>query len=224
MWPISDSKKTDIFPYITLLIVFVNIAVFFLQLLSPDQELIIERYALIPSKLIIDPSYYYTLLTSAFLHGSFIHLFSNVWYLWIFGDNLEAKLGRIRFILFYLSAAVFASSVQAILMWGDFIAVMGASGAISGVLGYYSVAFPQSKIRSFLIAYPRVGIYEIRAKYLLTFWFVLQFISSVIASEYENTQIAWGAHIAGFMFGIGVYYTGRMLELRRKRPEKKEKS
>lgn len=211
MWPISDSQKSKIVPVVTLIIIVVNVAIYAYQLFIGDITEILRQFALIPSEIANDSSAWYTLFSSMFLHASLIHLFSNMWYLWVFGDNVEAKMGSARFLIFYLAAGIFAAGVQLLLVWNSEVAIVGASGAISGVLGYYAVAFPGSRIKSFIVAYPRVGIYHIRAPYLLVVWFAIQFISTILSFSGDDGGVAWGAHVGGFLFGAVIAWLGIMM-------------
>ncbi|WKZ31436.1 MAG: rhomboid family intramembrane serine protease [Candidatus Dojkabacteria bacterium] len=210
MWPISDSQKSKIFPVVTVVLILINVLFFVFQYLQSDLELFLQSYALIPTELIANGEWL-TLVTSMFIHGGALHLFSNMWYLWVFGDNVEAKMGSGKYLLFYLVAGLVAALVQLGISWDTNVAIIGASGAISGVLGYYAVAFPQSKIKSFIIAYPRVGIYDISAKYLLAFWFALQFLNSLLSYSNGEGGVAWGAHVGGFLFGAGIAWLGKAM-------------
>jgi membrane associated rhomboid family serine protease len=130
-------------------------------------------------------------VVSMFLHGGLLHLGGNMLFLWIFGNNIEDRLGRVRYLLFYLAAGVVATASQVALDPSSVLPMIGASGAIAGVMGAYLLLYPNARILSLLFVFP----VEIRAKWLLGFWFVSQFFLS------PSSGVAWGAHVGGFVFG-----------------------
>ncbi|MDH5471639.1 MAG: rhomboid family intramembrane serine protease [Gammaproteobacteria bacterium] len=144
-----------------------------------------------------------TFFTSMFLHGGWMHLIGNMLYLWIFGNNVEDAMGHKRFILFYLICGVAAALTQAIPNPDSVIPMIGASGAISGVLGAYWLLYPHARV---LIVIP-IGFYlhttRIKAGWVLGFWFILQIVSSIMSADQQG-GVAWGAHIGGFVAGIAL--------------------
>ena len=141
-------------------------------------------------------SVWLSLLTSMFLHGSLLHLGGNLLFLWIFGNNIEDHLGHFRFVLFYLVGGLIASAAHIGLNLESTIPVVGASGAIAAVMGAYLVWFPDAPVRTALILFIFVSFVDIRAKWLLGFWFVSQFFTN------PNSGVAWAAHVGGFAFGV----------------------
>ncbi len=142
-----------------------------------------------------------TLVTSMFLHGGWLHLAGNLLYLWIFGNNVEDRLGHLRFLLFYLGCGIAAAAAQIAPDPGSTIPMVGASGAISGVLGAYLVLFPRSRVVVF-IPISFMLLHEIRAFWLLVIWFALQLVSAVAAPD--SAGVAWWAHVGGFVAGAVV--------------------
>lgn len=149
---------------------------------------------------------WFTLLTSMFMHGSFIHLFGNMLYLWIFGDNLEDRLGHMRYAVFYIVCGIVASLSHVFVSMDSYIPSLGASGAISGVMGGYMLLFPRRRVRVMIGR----GITEVPAFVALGFWIVFQVISSLMSGA--EAGIAFAAHIGGFIAGlvlIKVFAIGR---------------
>jgi len=144
---------------------------------------------------------YLTIFSSMFMHGGFMHLIGNMLYMWIFADNIEDVLGRTRFIIFYLLSGVGAAMAQVLMDTGSQIPMVGASGAIGGVLGAYLINYPHAKV---LVLIP-LGFFsqliKVKALYVLGFWFVLQFINSSMMSS-EGGGVAYAAHIGGFISGM----------------------
>jgi membrane associated rhomboid family serine protease len=152
-----------------------------------------------------DKSPFLAVLTSMFLHGGLLHLGGNMLFLWVFGNNIEDRLGRIRYLVFYLAAGIVATLAHVALQPSSTIPVVGASGAIAGIMGAYLIWHPNVRIRTifmFFFIFP----FKIRAKWLLGFWFLSQFFVN------PNEGVAWGAHVGGFLFGALV---GLLLRPRR---------
>jgi membrane associated rhomboid family serine protease len=142
-----------------------------------------------------DKSVPLSVLTSMFLHGDLMHLGGNLLFLWIFGNNIEDHLGAARYLLFYVVAGVVATLAHVALNLDSTIPMVGASGAIAGVMGAYLVWFPNAPVRT-LIAFFFITLIRVRAKWVLGFWFALQFFTS------PNSGVAWAAHVGGFVFGV----------------------
>jgi membrane associated rhomboid family serine protease len=140
-------------------------------------------------------SVWLALLTSMFLHGSLMHLGGNMLFLWVFGNNVEDHLGRVKFVVFYLVGGVVATFAHIALNIDSTVPVVGASGAIAAVMGAYLVWFPDAPVRTVVIFF-LITLINIRAKWLLGFWFVSQFLIN------PNSGVAWGAHVGGFVFGV----------------------
>ena len=205
MFPISDSHKSNKIPFVTLAIIAANIFVFYQQLITPDGDAFILKYALTPSAInFLDPLTLITFVTSIFLHGGFFHILSNMWFLWIFGDNVEAHLGRIKYIFLYMVAGLVGNIFQFLLMPDSNIPMLGASGAVSGILGSYMVLFPYSRIKTILLLFFFVSITEIPAMVYIFYWFIIQLFSGIasLPISFATGGIAFWAHVGGFVTGL----------------------
>lgn len=206
MFPLSDSARAPRFPIFTSLLILANIFVFYKEITAPDLEVFINYYALIPTA--INWTDYHTFLpfvTAIFLHGGFLHILSNMWFLYIFGDNVEGELSPLGFLLLFFGAGIAGNLLQFLLMPSSSIPLLGASGAIAGVLGCYYMLFPTSKIKTLVFLFFFVTIIEISAPLMLGYWFVLQLFSGANTfNEMANSQggVAYFAHIAGFIIGL----------------------
>ncbi len=212
MFPLYDDNPTEINPVITIGLIIICILVFLWQT-SLGQDLgqaIVYSLGMIPavlfngtelsSELYIVPAEV-TVLTSMFMHGGFLHLGGNMLYLWIFGNNIEDSMGHFRFIIFYLLCGTAAALAQAVVDPGSEIPMIGASGAVSGVLGAYLLLYPHAKV---LVVVPIIIIiktFRIPAMFVLGLWFAMQLISSANTVSGEGGT-AWWAHIGGFVAGM----------------------
>ena|SRR3989344_2981228 len=205
MFPISDSIKSKHFPFLTLFFIAVNVYVFFKELVAPNTEGFIYAFSLIPSR--VDLRDYTTLfpfVSAMFLHGGFLHIISNMWFLMIFGDNVESFFGKFRYVFVYLVSGIAGNVLQYLLYPNSAIPMLGASGAVSGVLGAYYVLYPHSRIKTLLPIFFFITIVEIPAVIYLFYWFFIQLLSGV-ASLPIATQtggVAFWAHVGGFVAGI----------------------
>jgi len=206
MIPLKDDNPTSGKPIVTYLLIIICVLVFLIQLGSQSYKTgqLFYSYGLIPSVLMghdhlptdlyVVPAYI-TILTSMFMHGGFMHLIGNMLYMWIFADNIEDNLGQKKFLLFYLLTGTCAAMTQVLMDTQSQVPMVGASGAIGGVLGAYLINHPNAKV---LVLIP-FGFFsqliKIRALYVLGFWFILQFISS-------GGGVAYAAHIGGFVSGM----------------------
>lgn len=206
MFPIKDQPSSGIFPIITIIIIFVTTIVFGIELLSPNTENLIYQFALVPSSVnFLKFSTLTPFLTSIFLHGGFMHIIFNMWFLWIYGDNVEAALGKIRFILFYLSGGIIAGIIQYFFLIGDSVPILGASGAIAAVLGFYFVKFPRNTVKTIIPLFLVITTVNLPSRIVLFSWFLTQILSgtsSLAIQTQANSGIAWWAHIGGFIYGI----------------------
>lgn len=205
--PLKDNIPTRTFPIITMAIVFVNTMVFLMQKLYLGGQGALDVYkyfGLIPRELLtavttrwdLIPYNALTVFSSMFLHGGFFHILGNMLYLWIFGNNVEDVLGHKRFIFFYFISGIVAAAFQVLYDPFSEIPMVGASGAVSGVLGAYLVLFPLARVKTLLFIFIFIKVVEVPAILLLTIWFAIQ----VFFSYGEGT--AWYAHIGGFIFGL----------------------
>ena len=216
MIPLKDDNITNSTPILSYAIIAICVAVFLLQISSPGYTTgnLFYSYGVVPASLLgiealpndlekIDP--YLTIITSMFMHGGWMHLIGNMLYMWIFADNIQDDLGKTKFIIFYLTAGAAAALTQVYLNVNSTVPMVGASGAISGVLGAYLIRYPRNKV---LVLIP-LGIFtqllKIPALFVLGFWFILQFVSSAGSSS-EGGGVAYGAHIGGFVFGAAVMF------------------
>lgn len=205
MFPISDSIRSNKFPFITLLIIAANIYVFFLQITAASPDSLILQYALTPSK--VDFLNLETLppfITALFLHGGLFHILSNMWFLWVFGDNVEAHIGKIKYIFLFLLSGLAGNALQYVIFSSSSIPMLGASGAVSGILGSYLVLFPGSKIKTFLVFFFFVSITEIPAVIYIFYWFAIQLFSGIasLPLTFQTGGIAFWAHVGGFIAGL----------------------
>ena len=201
MIPLKDENPTKNRCYLRYVILFICLVVFFFQISSSQSNLITYYFGFKPASFFNNfdkPTFFpiLTLFTSLFMHGGWMHLIGNMMYLVIFADNIEDVFGKKKFILFYLFSGIFASFSQALLNLSSDIPMIGASGAIAGVLGAYLFYFPKAKI---LVLVPFFIFFTLRipASILLIFWFIFQFLN---LSNIESS-VAWMAHIGGFIFG-----------------------
>jgi membrane associated rhomboid family serine protease len=206
MIPLYDTVRSRTFPFINLLLIAANVAAFLyeLQLGAPALERFIFTWGVVPTQIAGDlTGSWPTIFTSMFLHGGWFHLISNMWFLYIFGDNVEARLGGIRYLLFYLLSGVAAVLLQTYLLPASTVPMIGASGAIAGVLGAYLISFPHSRIASLVPIIFIFTIIEVPAVIFLVFWFLSQLYSGWFAMQGASASgIAWWAHIGGFVFGV----------------------
>lgn len=200
MLPLRDHERSERFPIVTISLIGINILAFIAEYMAPDLDVFIRTWALVPSQL--RPI---TFLTSMFLHGGLAHIGFNMWYLWIFGDNIEGRIGHGWFLLFYLAAGLAAIAAELPSMLGSSIPMLGASGAIAGVLGMYLALFPHHRVDALIPDF--FGFWRMTtlpASLVLGFWFVLQIFSGVGSIGVEGGGVAWFAHIGGFVFGFVV--------------------
>ncbi|NPV76661.1 MAG: rhomboid family intramembrane serine protease [Anaerolineae bacterium] len=209
MFPIRDTIRSRSFPIITLLLIAVNALVFFFELsLSPASlERFVYSFGLVPARLNLgNPFSFYPFLTHMFLHGGWLHFLSNMWTLFIFGDNVEDRMGSGGYLLFYLLGGFVAGGLQTFFSPGSNIPSIGASGAIAAVLGAYFLFFPRARVITFIPLFFLPWFVEISAFVYLGFWFVSQLFSGVLslstASGAQMGGVAWWAHVGGFLFGL----------------------
>ena len=211
MFPIHDDNPTRITPYVTYVLLAGCILVFLWQIsLGDTEQFAVYSFGVIPSVLFgvrslpveleVLPAWM-TIFSSMFLHGGWMHLIGNMLYLWVFGNNVEDAMGHVRFIVFYFLCGALAALTQAMFNPASEIPMIGASGAISGVLGAYLLLHPRARI---LVVIPiGILIYTpwIAAYWVLGFWFVLQLVNSIVAAG-DNGGVAYGAHLGGFVAGM----------------------
>ena len=209
MIPLRDVIPSRTWPYVTVTIIVVNALVFVFELRLPltDRARFIEVYGIVPASVTS-----LSLLTSMFLHGGWLHFLGNMLYLWIFGDNVEDRVGHGRFIVFYSTCGLAATLAQVISNPTSVVPMVGASGAIAGVMGAYFVLFPRSRVLTLLPLFIFWELIEVPAILFLGFWFLLQLLSGVgsVAAGQDVGGIAFWAHIAGFATGaVAIFFFRR---------------
>ena len=209
MIPLKDSPKTRRFPFVNVTIIVINIAVFIWQLTLTESQLIAFVYAngLIPERLLEVMSQgnisamVAPLVAYQFMHGGWLHIGSNMLYLWVFGDNIEDRVGHFKYLVFYLLMGGLAAFAQVALDPASSVPIIGASGAVAGVLGAYLVSCPRARVLALIPIFIIFTVAEIPAVFFLGFWFLLQLFQGV-ASIGATVSIAWWAHIGGFVAGM----------------------
>ena len=211
MFPLHDDNPTQTVPYVTYALIVACVLAFFWQLsLGDAMQLSVYSLGMIPSVLLdiksLPPELdllpaWMTLFTSMFLHGGWMHLIGNMLYLWIFGNNVEDAMGHGRFIVFYLLCGVLAALSQAAMNPVSEVPMIGASGAISGVLGAYVLLYPHARVLVVIPIFILIYTVRVAAYWVLGFWFVMQLFNSA-ASVGQQGGVAFAAHIGGFVAGM----------------------
>jgi len=215
MIPIRDTEPSLTKPVIVKAIIFINVLVFLYEVILGHQrlELFMDHAGLIPAK------YFYLgefasqaygerftpLFTHMFLHGGWFHVGFNMLFLWIFGDNVEDRLGKVRFVIFYLVCGLAAAYLQLYMSADSRVPMVGASGAIAGIMGGYMVLFPRARVVAIVPIFYFVQLVQLPAVVFLGFWFVMQFFSGTIAAlegARSRGGVAFWAHIGGFVAGV----------------------
>ncbi len=217
MLPVTDEPRARTFPYVNLGIIIANVIVFIYELTLSDAELtqFFYNHGVVPSELVdwLDTpaglAQPFTIYTAAFLHGGWLHLIGNMIYLWVFGDNIEDALGHLKYVAFYLVAAVGAVTLQVAVDPHSTVPMIGASGAIAGVLGAYLVFYPRATVGA-LVGY--VWYVPIPAAVVIGFWFFMQLLYGVAALGADTAAqegIAFWAHVGGFLTGSAIAAAAR---------------
>jgi membrane associated rhomboid family serine protease len=215
MIPLTDENPTDTIPIINIFLIITNISVFIYQnyFVPGGAQPLFLKLGFIPYELThlvdINPKNLVplplTIFTAMFMHGGWLHLLSNMLYLWIFGDNIEDILGHVKYLVFYIVCGISATLIHGFINIDSQIPTIGASGAIAGVLGAYMLLYPRARIKTLLIIIFFVKIVYIPAIIILGFWILIQVISGF--AEYglrTGSGIAWFAHIGGFIAGMAL--------------------
>ena len=205
MIPISDSPRIKL--PITNIIIIVFIIIIFLTQIFGDYEKIIYQYALIPSEINFNNiTTLYRFMTAIFLHGDIFHLIFNMWFLWIFGDNIEEKLDFKIFLIIFFVSGLIGNLLQFLFMSNSNIPILGASGAIAGILGAYIILFPKKRIKTLIPIFGAPIIIYLPAIIMLGYWFILQVISVNFNISQDFSGIAVLTHIGGFISGSIIAY------------------
>lgn len=207
MIPLRDLLPSRTFPGVNTAFIVANTIVFVFELIlgsGPAYEHFIETWGLVPMTMRLgnDPVAYVTIVTSMFLHGGFMHLIGNMWFLYIFGDNVEDALGHVRYPIFYLLCGMGAAAAQVLVDPTSKIPMIGASGAIAGVLGAYISLFPRARVFSLIPIGPFIQFANIPAFVFILIWFVLQLFQGLGSLGSDGGGTAWWAHIGGILVGF----------------------
>ena len=230
MIPLKDTIPSRTFPFVNYTIILLNFLFFLYQLsLGPHLEKFLYAWGVVPAQFFAPLSIGHLhlsqrilpLFTSMFLHGGWLHFLGNMLYLYIFGDNVEDRLGHARYLLFYLLCGVLATAAHLITNHDSRLPTIGASGAIAGVMGAYFFLYPYARVVTLIFIFFFFDIVEIPAFFFLAFWFIFQFLSGTIVATQDAMSggVAWWAHIGGFLAGIlllfvfGVRRTGRRMRV-----------
>jgi hypothetical protein len=223
MIPLRDTIPSHSFPLVTVTIIATNVLVFLYEVgLGPSIERFLLVYGFVPARYLYLsqgetwnlPARFGPMLTSMFLHGGWFHLIGNMWTLWIFGDNVEDRLGKGRFLLYYVTCGIAAAYLHYLTGPTSGIPVVGASGAIAGIMGGYFVLFPRAQILTLLPIFVFIQIVTVPAVVFLAFWFIAQLFNGLVASAARmGGGVAWWAHVGGFVAGALM-----IMPLRRSQP------
>jgi membrane associated rhomboid family serine protease len=206
MIPLRSSERHYTPSTVTLLLIVANVLVFLYELSlglnSRQMNYFIAAYGIVPDQL--RPV---TVLTSMFIHGGFLHILGNMWFLWIFARGIEDLLGHVKFLVFYFACGIAAGIIHIIVNANSPVPTVGASGAIAGVMGAYLIKFPRARIVTLVPIFLFFTTLDIPAAFLLLYWFAIQFFSGVGSVGYSTASsgdVAWFAHIGGFLAGMGL--------------------
>ena len=213
MIPLKDKNPTHRVPVVNIALIIANAAIFLYEVsLGPRIEQFLLTFGVVPSDIVesftsgrfrigaVSPFF-----TSMFLHGGWLHLAGNMLYLWVFGDNVEDKLGHGRYLVFYVVCGLAASLLHVFIAPSSSMPTVGASGAISGILGAYLLMFPRARVVTVIPIFFFLQVAELPALVVLGFWFVMQFFNGLISLGYETGGmggVAWWAHVGGFVAGL----------------------
>ena len=197
-YPYKDDNPRVLFPFVTYGIIGLNILVFWAQFFVYGNERLISTFAFVPYEFKL-----FTIFTSMFMHGGLMHIIGNMWFLYIFGDNVESILGHVRFLLFYLFCGIGAAVAQFLIQPDSTTPMVGASGAIAGVLGAYMIKFPKARVHVLAVIFIFITTIVVPAQLVLGLWFLMQLSGGLGSLGFDTTGgIAWFAHIGGFIVGI----------------------
>ncbi|GAB6189829.1 rhomboid family intramembrane serine protease [Marinitoga arctica] len=215
MFPLRDINPSSKKPIVTIILIVINTIIFMFEIILPPEirENFINNLGFTPIELTKGIVYWdlryiilnlFTILTSMFLHGSFMHIIGNMWSLWLFGDNVEDKLGHFKFLLVYIISGYIASFTHYIFNINSSVVTIGASGAIAGVIGIYFVLFPFAKIQTLFLLLWFPFFVNIPAFIFIGLWFLAQVFNGLLSlvGPYYGSGVAWWAHIGGFMYGV----------------------
>jgi membrane associated rhomboid family serine protease len=203
MIPLRSSERTYSTAVVTLVLIALNAVVFLHEITLPDYQLnrFILQYGLVPDRL-----HFYQLFTSMFIHGGWMHILGNMWFLWVFGRGVEDSIGHTRYLIFYLACGVASALANVLATPFSPVPTVGASGAIAGVMGAYLIKFPRARIVTLVLIIFFFTTLDIPAAFLLLYWFAIQFFNGFGSigggSQVARGDVAWFAHIGGFIAGM----------------------
>ncbi len=231
MIPIRDENPTEITPFVNYLFIGLNIAAWFLLQGAGDPQVLrasVESFGAVPCEIVgecpIEGIRYPSLITSMFMHGSWAHLLLNMLFLWVFGNNIEDSMGHLRYIVFYLVCGLAAVAAQILIAPASQVPMVGASGAISGIMGGYILLYPRVRVR---VWFPPIFIFNLPAAFMLGYWFVGQLVQGfgvlAIVDEQQGGVAFW-AHIGGFVAGLVLVKPFEKTELVQAKQQKRQLS
>jgi membrane associated rhomboid family serine protease len=224
MFPLRDENPTEITPIVTVALIAANVLVWLFVESAGVGDRFIEAlcvYGAIPGEITgalgagtelhlgehvcrIGGLGKISLITSMFLHGGWMHLIGNMWFLWVFGNNIEDSMGHLRFVVFYLATGIVAAGAHVVSDTGSGVPMVGASGAISGVMGAYIVLYPKVRVQSLVILFYFIRVISVPAGVLLAIWFGLQLVQGALSGYGGTGGVAFWAHIGGFVAGVAL--------------------
>jgi len=213
--PLKDDIPSEGFPYVTAGLILLNALIFILPVsMGKNAQTFVTAFGATPYELtrhvdippLIQMPVFLTLFTSMFLHGGILHIGGNMLYLWIFGDNVEDAMGSVRFMIFYILCGVIAALAHIAIYPESTTPMVGASGAISGVLGAYLLLYPHARVLTLIVLFYFIRIVKLPALIILGFWIILQLLSGTMSlgSQMGQGGVAWFAHVGGFFAGIAL--------------------
>lgn len=210
MIPLRDTVKPRTFPIVNMVIIILNVIIFLLESTLSEVGLteFFYRFGVIPSWFTqnVEAGNFteavIPLFTSTFLHGGWLHIISNMLFLWVFGDNIEDRMGHFKYLLFYLVVGGIGNITQIMANPQSVTPIIGASGAVAGILGAYYISYPKAKILALIPIVFFFTFLEVRAAFFIIFWFVLQVFNGVFSITTVGNSVAWWAHIGGFLSGL----------------------
>lgn len=212
MIPIRDKTPSRTFPFVNITIIIINSTIFIYELsLGEQMNSFLDSFAIKPARIVWllnnDPLNLPALISpffsSMFIHGGWLHIIGNMWYLWIFGDNIEDRVGHVRYLFFYLICGFGAGLTHVYFNPSSEVPTVGASGAIAGIMGAYLMLYPMGKVLTLVPLFFFITFFEVPALFFLGFWIVLQFIQGTLSHTFQQDVggVAWWAHLGGFVIG-----------------------
>jgi membrane associated rhomboid family serine protease len=199
MFPLRDINPSRIFPWVVVGLILINTVVFIFETTLYEPRMFFREFGFVPG---MADTHYWSYMTALFIHGDVGHLISNMWFLWLFGDNVEDQMGHGRFLVFFLLCGVLASGIHFLTEPNSMIPVVGASGAIAGVMGAYLRLFKKARILTYM---PPLFLFRIPAWIYLALWLAFQIVSGLNTLSISGNEVAVWAHVGGFLSGIIFY-------------------